>query len=257
MNKPLLIGLSLSFLVAAACGAFAQTPAPELTRKIAPQYPIRAMDRGLEGWVEINFQIGADGTVSNAKVTASMPEDTFDKAALAAVSKWQYAPAETGRPLPRTEVIAFSMLTTGTIRSEVVDQLNMASKAIQDGRAGDAEKIMKKVADADQLTLTELMFLERVRGLADYKAGRFSEASRHFNRMLEVFATRMAPEAVVGVVQMLAMAQVSAGAFPEAIAAVDRWLPPDRSLEPSVSAMLGRIRQALTDGRPIRLAPTP
>ena len=41
--------------------------------QIAPQYPRDAAIKGIEGWVEIEFTIEPDGTVSDPKVIASEP----------------------------------------------------------------------------------------------------------------------------------------------------------------------------------------
>lgn len=57
-----------------------------------PAYPPRAAARGLEGWVDIEFTVGADGTVRDAAVKAAEPAGTFDRAALNAVERWRYEP---------------------------------------------------------------------------------------------------------------------------------------------------------------------
>jgi TonB family protein len=65
-----------------------------LTRinKLEINYPYRAMQAGVEGWVELRFTVKADGNVANVRVTNAAPADTFDQAATKAVSKVRYQP---------------------------------------------------------------------------------------------------------------------------------------------------------------------
>ncbi len=60
--------------------------------RVNPQYPIRAEERGIEGWVELEFTISAAGTVKDAKVTNAKPKGVFDRSALRAIKKWKYNP---------------------------------------------------------------------------------------------------------------------------------------------------------------------
>ena len=65
-----------------------------LTRinKLEINYPYRAMQAGVEGWVELGFTVKADGNVTNVKIVNSAPAATFDQAASKAVSKLRYQP---------------------------------------------------------------------------------------------------------------------------------------------------------------------
>ena len=60
--------------------------------RVPPQYPERAMQRGIEGRVLIEFTISKSGSVKNPKVIAYEPSKIFNKAALKAVSQWKYNP---------------------------------------------------------------------------------------------------------------------------------------------------------------------
>ena len=60
--------------------------------RVPPQYPERAMQRGIEGRVLIEFTISRSGSVKDAKVIAYEPSRIFNKAALKAVSQWKYNP---------------------------------------------------------------------------------------------------------------------------------------------------------------------
>jgi protein TonB len=70
--------------------------------RVNPQYPIRAAERGIEGWVELAFTITASGTVKNAVVIAAQPARIFDSEALRAIGKWRYNPRIVdGKPVER------------------------------------------------------------------------------------------------------------------------------------------------------------
>lgn len=69
--------------------------------RIRPQYPPRALARGIEGWVELTFTATAQGTVSELVVVDAAPRGTFENAAKAAVARWRFRPVmESGEPVP-------------------------------------------------------------------------------------------------------------------------------------------------------------
>jgi protein TonB len=73
--------------------------------RVDPDYPPRAKQRGIEGYVDVEFTISPVGTVQNPQVIASEPSFVFDRAALRAVRKWKYNPKiENGVAVPRSGV---------------------------------------------------------------------------------------------------------------------------------------------------------
>lgn len=60
--------------------------------RVNPEYPRRALQRGIEGWVQMQFTITAAGTVKDIKVVDSEPKKVFDEPAMQAVSRWRYNP---------------------------------------------------------------------------------------------------------------------------------------------------------------------
>ncbi|MFP6622800.1 MAG: energy transducer TonB [Myxococcota bacterium] len=73
--------------------------------RVNPQYPIRAADRGIQGWVEVQFTISAAGTVKNPVVVEAEPATIFNRAALRAIRKWKYSPKiEEGVAVDRPDV---------------------------------------------------------------------------------------------------------------------------------------------------------
>ena len=73
--------------------------------RFKPDYPPRALTRGQEGWVEVQFTITATGTVKDPIVVDAMPKGTFDEAALKAIARWRYNPkVENGVAVERVGV---------------------------------------------------------------------------------------------------------------------------------------------------------
>lgn len=73
--------------------------------RVLPRYPNRALSRGIEGWVLLEFTINAIGQAMTPIVVDSDPAGIFDRAAINAVKKWKYRPkTEEGRAVPRPGV---------------------------------------------------------------------------------------------------------------------------------------------------------
>lgn len=80
--------------------------------RVPPAYPRRAKQAGIEGFVTMEVTIRPDGTVSNARVTASEPPRLFDDAALAAMRRWKFRPKIVdGAPMAQRarQTIAFTL----------------------------------------------------------------------------------------------------------------------------------------------------
>jgi protein TonB len=70
--------------------------------RVPPDYPPRALTRGLEGWVKVQFTITATGTVKDAMVVDADPKNIFDDAALKSIARWRYNPkVEDGAAIER------------------------------------------------------------------------------------------------------------------------------------------------------------
>jgi protein TonB len=83
-------------IVADANGA----SAPVLTHRVEPAYPPDAKRTRRQGWVDVTFTVEPDGTVIGATVADAEPKYVFDRAALGAVSRWQFTPGtQDGKPV--------------------------------------------------------------------------------------------------------------------------------------------------------------
>jgi protein TonB len=68
--------------------------------RVDPDYPREAMRGRQQGWVEVEFTIGVDGSVSDPQVVASRPARIFDRAATRAIQQWRFEPRqENGQPV--------------------------------------------------------------------------------------------------------------------------------------------------------------
>lgn len=60
--------------------------------KVQPIYPRRAAERGIEGYVIVEFTVTELGTVINPEVVEAQPSGYFERAALQAAVKFKYKP---------------------------------------------------------------------------------------------------------------------------------------------------------------------
>jgi protein TonB len=66
---------------------------PVVATRVAPEYPAQARQRRLQGWVELEFAVDAQGRVSDVRVLRASPERVFDNAAIRSVTRWRFRPA--------------------------------------------------------------------------------------------------------------------------------------------------------------------
>jgi TonB family protein len=59
---------------------------------VAPVYPPRALDRGLAGWVDLEFTVGTDGKTRDITVANASNDNLFRREATDAVKQWQFEP---------------------------------------------------------------------------------------------------------------------------------------------------------------------
>ena len=72
----------------------------KISTYVAPDYPQRATERNIQGWVDVEFTVGTDGKTRNITVTDASHETMFRREATAAVEKWQFEPRVfMGRPI--------------------------------------------------------------------------------------------------------------------------------------------------------------
>lgn len=62
------------------------------TRYVAPNYPVSARERGIDGWVDVQFVVKADGSLGDVTIVGAQPVGVFEQPALDAVRRWRYQP---------------------------------------------------------------------------------------------------------------------------------------------------------------------
>ena len=76
--------------------------------RIPANYPVSALTKRIEGFVEMRFTVTETGSVANPEVLRASPPGVFDRAARRAVLKWKYQPQMVdGKP---TAVITYTRL---------------------------------------------------------------------------------------------------------------------------------------------------
>jgi len=68
--------------------------APKIKRFVKPEYPSLARTAGIEGVVVVKITVDEKGRVIAASILKSVAEGIFDSAALDAVKRWTFEPAE-------------------------------------------------------------------------------------------------------------------------------------------------------------------
>ncbi len=74
--------------------------------RVQPQYPRRAAERGIEGYVIVSLTVNQAGTTSDIKVVEAKPEGIFERAAIRAAEKFKYKPkVVNGKPVAVSGVL--------------------------------------------------------------------------------------------------------------------------------------------------------
>ena len=79
---------------------FATAAELEITHYVTPEFPSAARQRALSGWVDVQFMVLNDGSVSDISVVGADPAGAFEQSATDAVRKWKYRPIlRDGQPI--------------------------------------------------------------------------------------------------------------------------------------------------------------
>jgi TonB family protein len=72
----------------------------KIRKMVRPEYPVHLKEAGIEGTVLLDAVIGRDGKVVNVKAANSLVHEDFIRAAIDAVSQWEYEPTHlNGEPV--------------------------------------------------------------------------------------------------------------------------------------------------------------
>ncbi|PTT86893.1 hypothetical protein DBR42_12800 [Pelomonas sp. HMWF004] len=75
--------------------AVAAVAAPKVIKKVPPEFPREAAQKGIStGVVKAKLTIDADGKVSDVEILEAEPKRVFDRAVKAALMDWKFEPGE-------------------------------------------------------------------------------------------------------------------------------------------------------------------
>lgn len=78
--------------------------------RVEPNYPARAVSRGIEGYVKLAFTVLADGSVADIDILEAQPRNVFEQQAQRAVAKWKFQPRPAGAAPKRvTQTLNFRL----------------------------------------------------------------------------------------------------------------------------------------------------
>lgn len=76
------------------------------TREVAAVYPRDAQRDGVEGWVDVEFTIAADGSTTDLIARRAQPTGVFEKSAIDSVRRWRFQPVmRNGEAVPQRAVL--------------------------------------------------------------------------------------------------------------------------------------------------------
>ena len=81
--------------------------APVAMVQVPPEYPFKAREQNLEGYVAVKFLVRPDGSVGNVNILKAQPAGIFDDAVRRALVRWKFQPGRLG-----TEAVAAWVTTT-------------------------------------------------------------------------------------------------------------------------------------------------
>jgi len=71
------------------------SPAKQI--RVEPEYPRRALRRGLQGYVSMRFDLDPAGAPGDIVIIDAQPPGVFDAAAVEALRQWRYCPSGEAR----------------------------------------------------------------------------------------------------------------------------------------------------------------
>lgn len=72
--------------------------------RIEPKYPVEAVNSNLNGYVQLQFDISAQGKVDNVAVIKSSPQGVFDQSAIDALEQWVYEKSANGAKASKVQL---------------------------------------------------------------------------------------------------------------------------------------------------------
>ncbi|ATD81288.1 MULTISPECIES: energy transducer TonB [Desulfovibrio] len=82
---------------------------PSITRRVVPEYPIKARRMNVQGSVKVRLVVDSSGQPRNCEIISATPDGYFEEAALKAAQRMRFAPGKLkGQPVNTLVVIPFA-----------------------------------------------------------------------------------------------------------------------------------------------------
>ncbi len=98
---------------APATSASAADTGPVALNLPNPSYPDRARVLGIEGRVQIQFDVNGDGQVENLRIVSATPPNMFERDIREVTRRWRYQSGKPGKNLSKTIVFTLSGISSG------------------------------------------------------------------------------------------------------------------------------------------------
>lgn len=114
-----------------------------------PDYPRTLLERGIEGWVNVNFMIDPLGKAYEIVVTDSTGQARFEKSAIRAVKRWEFEPASLdGKAVDAGKNYKLIFELEGArpgARRSFISRYRKFTKAVELGDKGEASQLLTKM----------------------------------------------------------------------------------------------------------------
>jgi bla regulator protein blaR1 len=154
--------------------------------KVVPEYPRKAQDQRIEGYVLVEFDLNEDGKPVNIRAVEQSPADgLFEASALAATERFRYLPErQAGSDVAKKGIrnrVTFNLDTQDESTAPQVDSLDELARSSKEVRKQLSEQLYKDIesaeedGEADQFIRLAKIALDLDPGVAEYLVVRASQ----------------------------------------------------------------------------------
>ena len=144
-------------------------------RQPVPAYPPNLLQQRIEGYVEVEFDVTAEGATAKPRVIAAMPRGPFEDASIAAIRLWRFDPGQAHRATRRFEY-RLPDSTLGAVPALLLASAPFPMAACEQNRTG---RVALEVRTDSQGAVREARILSATpSGLFDQAALQIARESR-------------------------------------------------------------------------------
>jgi TonB family protein len=147
-----------------------------------PQFPKSELVRGREGWVLLSYAVLEDGSVFGPAIEASSGSEAFNDAALEAVGRWRYLPGDV-----QTDKVLLHFVYERKqpyVSKKFFARDRKVHAAIEKSRLDEAQALIDRMRDKDDLTTVELAYPYIAEGRISEARGDKEGQLQHFRRAM-------------------------------------------------------------------------